>query len=272
MTKIVRHVNMEILHYSFIKYSIISGIFIAIISGVYSFFIVMRKLSFLSVGISHSALAGVALGYLLGINPYLTTFIFCIITGFLIGKLTKMGNIEYDTSIGIFFAFTMAVAIFLIFFGNIKVNIVSYLFGSIIGVSKFDMFFTLSIFIFSLLFYILFFKELIFITFDEEVAKVSGINVGLFDSIFLIILTIIIVACIKLVGIIMTSAFLILPTSFALNFSKDYKFIIVLNILFSIVSFIIGFILSFNFDIPVGATIVIVSTILYFFSMVKNVA
>ena len=258
---------MEIFQYSFVKYSIISGVLITIISGALSFFIVMRKLSFLSVGISHSALAGVALGFLFNINPYLTTFIFCIITGFLIGKVTKMGNIEYDTSIGIFFAFTMAIAIFLIFFGKIQINLVSYLFGSIIGISKNDMIFTIAIFIFSGLFYTIFFKELIFITFDEEVAKVSGINVAIFDSIFLIILTIIIVACVKLVGIIMTSAFLILPASFGLNFSKDYKSVIFLSIIYAIFSFITGYIFSYNFDIPVGATIVVISTLIYFISI-----
>ncbi len=261
---------MEIFQYSFVKYSIISGLLISIIAGALSFFIVMRKLSFLSVGISHSALAGVALGYILNFNPYLTTFVFCIITGFFIGKLTKMGNIEYDTSIGIFFAFTMAIAIFLIFFGNIKVNIITYLFGSIVGVSKYDMIFTILIFIFVGIFYTLFFKELIFITFDDEVAKVSGISVGLFDSIFLVILTVIIVACVKLVGIIMTSAFLILPSSFGLNYSKDYKMVILLSIIFAIVSFITGYIFSFYFDVPVGATIVIVSTVLYFLSFCKK--
>ena len=259
---------MEIFQYSFVKYSIISGMLIAIISGAFSFFIVMRRLSFLSVGISHSALAGIALGFLFNINPYLTTFIFCIITGFLIGKVTKMGNIEYDTSIGIFFAFTMAIAIFLIFFGKIQINLVSYLFGSIVGDSYLDMIFSIGIFIFSGLFYILFFKELIFITFDEEVARVSGVNVTLFDSIFLIVLTIIIVACVKLVGIIMTSAFLILPASFSLNFSKNYRVAIVVSIFFSIFCFLIGYFLSFNLDIPVGATIVIVSTIIYFCSLI----
>ena len=268
MIKTVRPANMEILQYSFAKYSIISGILIAIISGAFSFFIVMRKLSFLSVGISHSALAGVAIGILLNINPYITTFIFCMITGFCIGKITKMGNLEYDTSIGIFFAFTMAIAIFFIFFGKIQVNIVSYLFGSIIGVSFYDMIFTIIIFLLSGIFYFLFFKELIFITFDEEVAKVSGVKVEVIDSIFLVILTIIIVACVKLVGIIMTSAFLIIPASFAMNLSKTYLNVIILSIVFAVVSFILGFIFSFYYDVPVGATIVVISTIFYFVSLI----
>ncbi len=261
---------MEIIKYSFVQHALITGILICIISGLLSFFIVLRRLSFLSVGISHSALAGIAIGFIFNINPFITTFIFCIITGYFIGKLTRMGNIEYDTSIGIFFAFTMALAIFLIYTSKIQINLMTYLFGSIVGISKFDMILTIICTILFLIFYFLFFKEFIFITFDEDVAKVSGIKVELFDSIFLIILSAIIVLCVKLVGIILTSAFLILPATFGLNLSKNYKIIIPIGVIFSIVTFLIGFLISFFWDIPVGATIVVVQTILYFISIVMN--
>jgi len=270
MKKIVRHVNMELIHYNFFIHALIAGIIISIISGFLSFFIVLRKMSFLIVGISHSALAGIALGLLFSFNPFLTTFIFCIITGFFIGKLTKMGNIEFDTSIGIFFSFTMAIAVFLIYLGRIKVNLISYLFGSLIGISSFDLVISIVTFIFFLLFIVIFFKSLLFITFDEEVAKVYGINVNLVDSLFLIILSAIIVICIKLVGIILTSAFLILPASFSLNISKHYRIIIPLSIAFALFNFLAGIIFSFYFDVPAGASIVFFSTLIYFISLFLN--
>ncbi len=258
---------MEIFHYKFLLNPFIVGILISIIAGLLSFFIILRKLSFLVVGISHSALAGIALGFIFNINPYITTFLFCLITGFFIGKITKMGNIEYDTSIGIFFSFTMAIAIFLIYLGKIKINLISFLFGSIMGISNFNLYFTIAIFILFLIVYFLIFKSLIFITFDEDVAKVSGINVELIDSFFLLMVSSIIVISLKLIGIVLTSAFLILPASFSFNISKSYRSIILLSIIFAIISFIIGFYLSFFYDIPTGATIVFISTIMYFFSL-----
>ncbi len=254
--------------YEIILNASIAGLFLSIIFGILSVFVILRKLSFLGVGISHSAFAGVSLAILLNLDPFLTTFIFCLVVAFFIGKTTKMGKLDYDNSIGLFFSFTMALgAIFLYLNKTYNFDLMGYLFGSILGISNSDIFLTIIVSIFSVAIFIVFFKEFIFIAFDEDVAKVSGINVDFFDNLLLVILSAVIVISIKLIGIILVSALLILPATFSFLICKDYKRAFIVSIIFNIFIFLSGGIVSWWLDLPVGATIVTVGTSVYFLGL-----
>jgi ABC-type Mn2+/Zn2+ transport system permease subunit len=243
----------------------IAGFFLSIIFGILSVFVILRKLSFLGVGISHSAFAGISLSFLLGTEPFITTLIFCLIIAFLIGKTTKMGKMDYDNSIGLFFSFTMALgAIFLYLNKNYNFDIMGYLFGSILGVSNGDIVLIIVISFLSTAVSFLFLKEFIFIAFDEDVAKVSGLNVELFDNILLIILSGVIVISIKLIGIILVSALLIIPGTLSLLICKNYKKAFLVSIIFNMVIFFLGGVISWELDLPIGATIVTIGTFIYF--------
>jgi zinc transport system permease protein len=251
--------------------NIIAGIFLSFIFGIVSIFVILRKLSFLGVGISHSCFAGVALSLLLSTNLFFTTLFFALATAFLIGKTTKMGKIEYDNSIGLFFSFTMALgSIFLFFYKGYNFDIMSYLFGSILGITKSDVvLIVFSSILFSVII-MLFFKELVFIAFDEEVAFINGINVNFFDTLLLIIITTIIVLAIKVIGIILVSALLILPGSFSFLVSKNYRISFLVSIFFTVFIYFAGFFLSWNLDLPSGATIVTFGSIIYFLTLLVN--
>ncbi len=254
-----------------ISNNIIAGIFLSIIFGTLSVFVILRKLSFLGVGISHSAFAGVSLALLLNTDIFITTLIFSLVVAFLIGKTTKMGKMEYENSIGLFFSFSMAMgAIFLFLNRNYNFDIMGYLFGSILGITDNQV---MLIAIFSLLFtsvIIIFFKEFIFMAFDEEVAFTSGINTNFFDNILLIMLTAIIVSCLKLIGIILVSALLILPGSFSLIICRDYKMAFIVSIFYALFIYFSGFAISWFWDLPPGATIVSVGSIGYFITMLLS--
>ena len=251
-----------------IYHNIIAGIFLSIIFGLISVFVILRKLSFLGVGISHSCFAGVALAVLLNSNIFFTTFIFAIFTAFSIGKTTKMGKLEYDNSIGLFFSFTMALgAIFLFLNRSYNFDIMGYLFGSILGITQSHiLLICISSVLFSLVIFF-FFKEFIFLCFDEEVAYINGINVNFFDNVLLIILTTIIVVSIKIIGIILVSALLILPGSFSLLVSRDYKIAFIVSIFFTVFIYFAGFAISWIFDLPSGASIVTFGSLIYFLTM-----
>ena len=98
----------ELLQMDFFTNALIMGLLVSIIFGLLSFFVVLRKMSFLGTGIAHTAFGGVALGVLLGFNPFITSLFFCAVASLLIGKLVRYGRISYDSSIGIFFSFSMA--------------------------------------------------------------------------------------------------------------------------------------------------------------------
>ncbi len=246
----------------------ISGFFLSIVFGILSVFVILRKLSFLGVGISHAAFAGIALALLLNFSPFITTLSFCLVVAFFIGKTTKMGKLDYDNSIGLFFSFTMALgAIFLYLNKNYNFDVMGYLFGSILGISNSDIILIILVSFVSTTFLFIFLKEFVFIAFDEDVAKVSGINVEFFDNLLLIILSSVIVISLKLIGIILVSALLILPGTFSFLICKNYKKAFLVSILFNIVIFFAGVGISWEFDLPVGATIVTAGTIIYFISL-----
>jgi zinc transport system permease protein len=243
-------------------------VLLSILFGILSFFTVMRKMTFLGAGIAHTAFGGIALGVLLGINPFLTSLVFCIIAALLIGKLARYGNITYDTSIGIFFAFSMALGAFFIAVKKAYTfDLSGYLFGNILGVTLLDTVIVLVVLALFIPFILIFLQRILFMTFDADVAVVSGVKTSILDTMLLLFLAAIIVTSIKVVGVILVSALVVLPTSFGLLLSKNYRVVIPLGILYALVIMVGGLFLSYVLSTPPGATMVISGTLLYFIGL-----
>ena len=237
--------------------------------GLLSFFIVMRKMAFLGAGIAHTAFGGVALGVLLGIQPFYTSLVFCIVSSVLIGKLVKYGNISFDTGIGIFFSFSMALgAIFIALRKAYTFDLSGYLFGNILGVTQTDLILVLITALISFPFLILFFQKILFMTFEEQVATVNGVKTEFLDTSLLVFLALIIVVSIKIVGIILVSALVVLPASFGLLLSKRYHKVILWGVSYTLFIMVGGLFLSYYIDSPTGATMVMAGTCLYFIVLI----
>jgi zinc transport system permease protein len=263
-----RREMIELFQLHFFRNAFIMSIIVGILFGILSFFIVMRKMSFLGAGIAHTAFGGVALGVLLGIDPFFTSLAFCIASAVLIGKLVRFGRISFDMGIGIFFSFSMALgAIFLSLKKGYAFDLMSYLFGNILAVTPADNIIALATLAVFIPFIFIFIHRILFMTMDEEVAAVSGVRTELLDTILLIFLAGIIVISIKIVGIILISALVVLPASFGLLVSKNYRKVILYGIVFTVVVMIGGLFLSYYLDTPAGATMVTAGTILYFLSL-----
>ncbi len=254
----------EMLSFGFIQHALIGGLIISVVFGFVSFFIVEQRLSFLTVGVAHAAFGGVALGILLGLSPYLTTVVFCLAVALLILKQVRENRADYDMVTGIFFAATMALGIiFLSISKNYTFDIVGYLFGSILGIGGQDLLIICITAPLVALFFFLFFKELVAMTFDREVAISAGIPVKGLEMWMIGAIAMLIVISIKIIGIILVTAFLVLPASFALKYCRSYRSVIGVGILFSVVIFLSGFFLAYHFDLPAGATIVTLGTAIY---------
>ncbi len=255
-------------HLEFFRNAFIMGIVLGMLYGILSFFVVMRKMSFLGAGIAHTAFGGVALGVLIGVDPFLTSLAFCVASAILIGKLVRTGKISYDMGIGIFFAFSMALgAIFLAMKKGYAFDLMSYLFGNILGVTLGDVAIALGTLLLFSAFVLLFMKRILFMILDEEVAEVSGVRTGTLDTCLLVFLAGIIVISIKIVGIILVSALVVLPAGFGILVSRDYRRVIPAGMLFAVSVMGGGLVLSYYLDLPAGATIVTLGTLLYFVSL-----
>ncbi len=254
----------SLFEFHFFQNAFVMSLMLCILFGLLSFFVVTRKMSFLGAGIAHTAFGGVALGIFLDIHPFYTSLFFCLVSAFLIRQLVKYGRITYDTGIGIFFSFSMALGAILISLKKAYTfDLQGYLFGNILGIHTEDLYLTLGAMAVFIPFLIVFFHRLLFITFEEKVALISGVRTELLDGILFFFFVLIIVISIKIVGIILVSALVVLPASFGLLFSKNYRAVILFSIVFNVVCMLGGLFLSCYLDLPAGATMVVLGTVIY---------
>ncbi|MCL4492945.1 MAG: metal ABC transporter permease [Nitrospirae bacterium] len=258
---------VDIFSYEFMQRAMLTGALLALFSGIISVFIVLRRVSFLGSGISHAAFGGVSIGFLLGVNPLITALIYSILVAFGIERISTKGKLAEDTAIGVFFSSSMAVGIVLVgLSSSYNVDLFGYLFGSILAITGEDARIAAWVTIFLSVVILLIMKELHFITFNEELAFVSGIKVRLIKSVFLLAMAIAIVVGIKLVGIILISALLVIPGASAQLLTRRFYRMVVASCLIALFSAVSGVIISYRFNLAPGGTIVLVLSLIFFIS------
>jgi zinc transport system permease protein len=255
----------EMLGLPFFQRALLGGVLVALMLSVLSFFVVLRRISFIGVGISHSALGGVALGLALGLDPTVSTTVFCLGIALLIGFVCRKGHVREDAAIGITFSTTMALGVVLIAAsGAYASSLFSYLFGSILSITRTDIYVIAVYCCVILAVAAAFFRHLLHASFDEDVAKVTGVPVGALHYLLLMLIALAIVASIKLVGIVLVSALLVLPAATANQVARTYGKVLALSVSSAMIALIAGLVLSYGFDLPSGATVVLCSCFIFF--------
>lgn len=252
----------EIFQYEFMRNALIAAILTGILCGIIGTFIVLRKIVFISDGIAHSAFGGVGIGYFLKIYPLIMAIPFSILSAFIIFLLSKKTNIEEDSAIGIILVLGMAVGILFIYLTpGYATDLMSYLFGSITLIPNSDLILMFVLDIIIILIVFKFYREFVFASFDEEFSKIVGIKT---EHLYLLLLSLIalsVVVIMRVVGIILLIALLIIPVVISKNFAKNVKSIIFLSVFLGIIFSIIGLFFSYEFNLPSGATIVLIAII-----------
>ena len=260
---------LDIFQFRFMIYAIIATILLSISSSFSGNYLMHRKMSFLSPGIAHAAFAGVALAFLLNVNPYLIAVMFALLVVIFIQFIKEKADIHYDISIGIVFTFEMALAIvFISLMQDYRPELYTFLFGNVLTVTASDLIGIAVVSVLVISLFVLFYRYFAMIIFDEEIARNEGINVRLFNNIFLILIALNIVFSIKAVGTILIFAYLLIPPTIAYQMTHDLKKMILLTMVISIIASIVGFVFSFMFNIPSGSTVVITMTAMLFLAMI----
>ncbi len=248
----------------FMQNALLGGLLVSLVCGLLSVFIVLRRMAFVGAGISHSAFGGVALGFLLQVDPFWTGLIFSILVAFLIEGVQSRGRIEEDTAIGIFFAAAMALGVlFLHFSRTYNVDIFGVLFGNILAIGPTQLMQVAVVAVIVLLFILFFFKELVFISFDEEMAWVCGTPVKTLRYLLLAMLALVVIVSIYLVGIVLVSALLVIPGAVARNLTQHIRSMILVSTGVAVGATLAGLEMSYQIDLPSGATIVILLAVLF---------
>ncbi len=266
---------VNLFQYGFIVQGLSAGLIIGAIAPLIGIFLVLRRYSLIADTLAHISLAGVALGLLLKINPLLTALATSVVSSLAIERLRTSKKIYGESALSLFLSGGLAVAVLLIGLSHgFNANLFSYLFGSIVTVRQHDVVLIAAICIPVAVAIILLFKELVYLSFDEEAARVSGIPTRQLNILLIILASIVVALSIPIIGILLVSALLVLPVITAIQLKKSFMQTLIFAEIISLASVLTGIIISFYANLPSGATIVLVMFAIFlcvFFSTQKRV-
>lgn len=259
---------LEIFQYGFIVRGFQAGIMIGLIAPLIGIFLVLRRYSLIADTLAHVSLAGVALGLLLKINPLMTAIMTSVTSSVLIDRLRLSKRIYGESALAIFLSGSLAVAVVLVSLARgLNANLFSFLFGSILTVKQSDVGMIAAIGTFVILAITALYKELIYITFDEESAAVSGIPTRIINTFFIALAALTVSVAIPIVGVLLISALIVIPVVAALQLRKSFLVTVILAECISVFSVVAGLFLSYFFGLPSGGVIVLTSLTVLFASI-----
>ncbi|BDV44385.1 ABC transporter [Geotalea uraniireducens] len=253
----------EIFQYGFLVRALIAGSLVAALCAILGVFLVLRRLSLIGDGLAHVTFGSVALALFLGFRSAYATLgaiPAVLLAAFGILKLAERARIYGDAAIGIVSSVGIAVGIMLASLaGGFNIDLFSYLFGNILSISRFELSQTVILFVVVVATVILFYHDLLAITFDEELARTSGIRADRINTVLVLLTALTVVLAMKVVGIMLISALLILPAVTSLQFARGFRVAMVLAVLLGVLSVVAGIVISFLGNLPTGATIILVN-------------
>jgi len=250
---------LEILSYGFMQNAFMGGFMIAIMCALTGTFLVLRRLSLLSDGLGHVAFGGIALGLLLKIDPIISALALTTAASVWVKKIMESARIYGDAATALVLSFGVGLAVVIIgYVKGFNVDLFSYLFGSILAISESDLLVIAAITIATIAFIAIFYRRLVFMTFNEDLAKTSGVDTDFITTVFALLVGMTVVIAIKAVGILLISALLVIPVISALQVAGSFRSTMALSCAISIFAVMAGTLLSFYANLPAGGTIVMV--------------
>ena len=257
----------DALQFEFIRNALLAGILVSISCGIIGTLVVVNRIVFISGGIAHSAYGGIGLALYTGLSPTLGAALFSVAVAIIMGAISLKNKHRADTIIGVLWAIGMGLGIiFIDLTPGYNVDLMSYLFGSILSVQKTDIWFMIPLVIVVILIILTFYREFIALSYDEEFAFVMGIPVKTLYLVLLCMTALSIVMIIRVVGLILVIALLSIPPYIAEKYTSSLGKMMVLASLLGILFTLLGLWLSYNYDITSGATIIMVAGVSFFIS------
>lgn len=256
---------LEIFNYAFMRNALIVGILSSICCGIIGTYIVNKKMVFISSSISHASYGGIGIGvyliyfFKLPLNdPLIFGLIFSILSGVLILILKDFFGVNGDLGIGIMMSFGMAIGIIFSFMTpGYQADMSTYLFGNILLSNSMNIISLLILDIITIIFFVIFYKAIVYSSFDENFYKLYGVPVKFVNYFMIIIISSAIIINIKTIGIILIISILTIPQATAAIIARKYSVIIYLSILFSFLGILFGLLFSYIFNIPSGPAIIV---------------
>lgn len=254
----------DILQYSFFQNALLGSLFASIACGIIGTYIVTRRLVFISGGITHASFGGIGLGVYLGISPILSAAVFSILSAFGVEWLSKRRDMREDSAIAVFWTFGMAIGIIFSFLApGFTPDLSSYLFGNILTITAADIQILAILSAILGLVFMLFLRPILYTAFDREFARSQHLSVTFIEYSLMMFIALTIVACLRMVGIVLAISLLTIPQMTANLFTSNFKRIIWGAIGIGYLSCLGGLLLSYHYNVPSGASIIFFSILIY---------
>jgi zinc transport system permease protein len=263
----------ELLHYTFFQHALIGCLLASITCGIIGTYIVTKRLVFISGGITHASFGGIGIGLYSGISPILGAALFSILSAFGVEWLSKRQDMREDSAIAMFWAFGMAVGIIFSYLApGFSPDLSTYLFGNILTITAGDIIMLAILSVILIIFFGLFLQPIITIAFDRQFALSQHLPVVAFEYLLMLFIALAIVACLRMVGIVLAISMLTIPQITSNLFTHRFKTIIRLSVIIGFISCISGLFISYYLKVPSGATIIFFSILIYVFcKVVKSI-
>ncbi|HEX5185327.1 MAG TPA: metal ABC transporter permease [Nitrososphaeraceae archaeon] len=264
--------ELDFLYYGFIQRALISGLIIAITCSTIGIFLVLRRQSLFGDAISHIAFGGIAIGTFLNIYPIWTAMGFSVAAALGITKIRQSTKLPSDSLVAVMLSLGLGIGVTLVSLSNgFSIDLFSFLFGSILLISYGDLIQIIIVAVIVVSIILVYYKKFLYIAFDEDQAKISGIKVEKLNYLFTVLVAITIIVSMKLVGILLISSLLVLPNISSLLLNKGFKKTVLYSIALSTSSVFSGIILSYYYNLAPSGMIVLLSTLSFIIIfLIKN--
>jgi len=260
--------------YAFMVNALVAAVILGPLLGGLGTLVIAKRLAFFSEAVGHAALTGIALGVLLGEppeNPVISLFSFCLVFALLLHFVRNRTNVPYDTLVGVFLALALAVGAAMLMYVARKINIhilENVLFGSILTVTDMDLLILLCCSVIIVLFLIPTFNRILLTCISPDIARVRGYNTHFYDYLFVIMITLVTIASVKIIGAVLVGALLLIPGATARLLTYDMGSFVRLSAVLATLSCVLGTILPMQLQIPIpsGAAIIIVAALFFLFA------
>jgi zinc transport system permease protein len=261
----------DLIQYGFMQRALISAIAISIICSIVGLFLVLKRHSLFGDALAHVAFGGISLGLFIGVYPLWTAYIVAILSAVGVNKLRESTKIPPDSSIAVLLTSGLAIGVILISIsGGFTLNLFSILFGNILLVSNDDLIMILITDAIVIPVIYILYKKLVLIIFDENQAKVSGLNVTWINTLFIILASITVIASIRLVGVLLISSLIVIPNITALMLGKGFKKTLFISCAMSVFSVVFGIVISYYSNLAPSGTIVLTLVSMFLITVIAK--
>lgn len=255
---------LQLFKYGFIQNAFMAAFLMSVTCGIIGTYIVSRRMVFISGGITHASFGGIGIGYFMGFPPLVGAAVVAVVAALISENLTRRKILRNDSIIAIIWSLGMALGIIFVYLTpGYAPNLMSFLFGSIITVTKTDLWFMLMLTVTVSAFFIILFKPVLFLSFDEQFARTRGIPVMLLNYLLITLVALTIVLSIRIAGIILVLSMLTIPQNIANLFTNRFSHIMIGSIILGFIASVIGLLIAYVLDIPSGATIIFCLVVIY---------